>query len=250
MKSFLIFLILNYSIISISNAASVALNTNEIDVKILNDHNQIKELQDLRRELQNQHNKAISDFHNSTNKSMDELKKTDFQLKENTVQINNLKAEIEVLQQERSSVQSKILSSSKSKIDTVAQVLNYSDGCNDEGCGGYSSWVVRDSKSCIYDKVDLRDGSVIKSLNLNQMDPKSIQVVTMDRASTEREEIKDPKNGFRVIGYNNIVTKYQTQDVQYMGKQLSSQQNLDINRLKRGWSLIYSKYCSGTRKAF
>jgi hypothetical protein len=82
------------------------------------------------------------------------------------------------------------------------------------------------------------------------MDPKSIQVVTMDRASTEREEIKDPKNGFRVIGYNNIVTKYQTQDVQYMGKQLSSQQNLDINRLKRGWSLIYSKYCSGTRKAF
>jgi len=146
--------------------------------------------------------------------------------------------------------QERSIAAIKKSIDIVAQVLNYSDGCDDEGCGGYSSWIVSDAKSCIYDKVNFRDGSVIKTLNLNQMDPKSIQVATMNRASTERKEVHDPYNAVRIIGYNNVVTKYQTQDVLYMGKEVFSQQNLDINRLKRGWTLIYSKYCLGTRKAF
>ena len=93
-------------------------------------------------------------------------------------------------------------------------------------------------------------GSASNEINLNDLDPKSLQIVTMNRASTKTKEITDPKNYTRVIGYNNIVTKYQTQEVQYMGKPIFSQQNLDVDRLKRGWSLIYSKHCSGTKKAF
>ena len=138
----------------------------------------------------------------------------------------------------------------KKNIDVVSQVLNYSSGCSDDGCGTYSTWLARDVRNCIYDKVNLQDGSVLETINLNEMDPKSIQVVTMNRASTNREEIHDPRNWTSIVGYNNVITKYQTQDVLYMGKELFSEKNLDINRLKRGWSLIYSKYCSGTKKAF
>ena len=143
----------------------------------------------------------------------------------------------------------KIQDSIKKNIDVVSQVLNYSSGCSDDGCGTYSTWLARDVKNCIYDKVNLQDGSVLQTINLNEMDPKSIQVVTMNKADTRRETVNS-LNGLHVIGYQNVVTKYQTQDVQYMGREIFSSQNLDINRLKRGWSLIYSKHCSGTKKAF
>jgi hypothetical protein len=136
------------------------------------------------------------------------------------------------------------------KIDVVAQVLNYSSGCSDDNCGSFSTWSLSNKGKCVYENIKLSDGSVLVTINLNDLDPRSIKFVTMNRASTEREEIRDPRNYQRIIGYNNIVNKYQTQDVQYMGKTLFSAGNLDVDRLKRGWTLIYSKYCSGTKKAF
>jgi hypothetical protein len=48
----------------------------------------------------------------------------------------------------------------------------------------------------------------------------------------------------------NVVNTYQTQDVQYMGKTIFSKEDLDIERIRRGWQLIFSKYCKGTSKAF
>ncbi len=138
----------------------------------------------------------------------------------------------------------------KKGIDVVSQVLNYSSGCGDDGCSGYSSWVVKDTKSCIYQKINSKDGTVLQTINLNEMDPKSIQVVTMNRSYTERKEIHDPQKYFNIIGYDNVVHNYQTQEVQYMGREIFRSENLDMNRLQRGWSLIYSKYCSGTKKAF
>jgi hypothetical protein len=163
----------------------------------------------------------------------------------------------------------------KSRIDVVAQVLNYSSGCKDDGCDTYT-WAAKDAKQCIYEKVSFNRGDsgyaqvqqliqVIQAVNspafgitgsagniikLNELDPKSLKIATINHTTTERKEIHDPKNYFNVIGYNNIQHEFQTQDVQYMGKPIFSQQNLDISRLRRGWSLIYSNYCSGTKKAF
>ena len=98
----------------------------------------------------------------------------------------------------------KIQDSIKKNIDVVSQVLNYSSGCSDDGCGTYSTWLARDVKNCIYDKVNLQDGSVFQTINLNEMDPKSIQVVTMNRSSTERKEITDPNRSSRVICQNEF----------------------------------------------
>lgn len=168
------------------------------------------------------------------------------------------------------------ISKIKSRIDVVAQVLNYSSGCKDQGCDSYT-WAAKGQKNCIYEKVELSGGkdnlygliqnfsnqmtaldspaygtvgTAFNEINLNELDPKSLQIVTMNRIATEQKEIRDPYKVSRIIGYNNIQHKFQTQEVLYMGKPIFSQQNLDIDRLKRGWTLIYSKYCTGIKKAF
>ena len=164
----------------------------------------------------------------------------------------------------------------KSRIDVVAQVLNYSSGCKDDGCDTYS-WAVKDAKQCVYERVNFNAGNdtgyaqiqqlmqvaqAISSpsfgvtgssgnlIKLNELDPKSLKIATMDHVTTEQKEIHDPHKYSRIVGYNNVQHEFQTQEVQYMGKPIFSQQNLDVSRLKRGWALIYSKYCTGTKKAF
>ena len=157
------------------------------------------------------------------------------------------------MKNENATYQSEMLkkrSEVKSKIDVVAQVLNYSSGCNDDGCGSYSSWVVKDSKNCIYEKIDIKSGSVMQTINLNDMDPKSIKITSNEvTTSTPTERVENwGRQKYRIFGTDQ--NTYETQNVMYMGKPIFTQQNLDITRLKRGWTLIYSKYCSGTKKAF
>lgn len=168
---------------------------------------------------------------------------------------------------------------SKYSIDTVAKVLNYSSGCSDDGCGDpiTSSWVARDAKQCIYERISFEDANsnnstqafsnllklatlsdspalgVVTSpsaLRLNDLDPRSIKIAVINHTTTERKNINDPNNALRVIGERNIQHEFQTQDVQYMGKTLFSQTNLDEARLERGWKLIYSKFCKGVQKEF
>lgn len=129
-------------------------------------------------------------------------------------------------------------------IDTVAKVLNYTDGYPDEG-SEYGFWYLHDAKNCIYRKANNKDGitsangkvvsfdvnPVAREINLNSYDKKSLFLTS--------QKFSYPARG--------IVEKF---EIQLDGRVIFSGEGLDVQRLKRGWGLIYSKYCTGTKKEF
>ena len=131
--------------------------------------------------------------------------------------------------------------------DIVAQVLNYSEFGKDEGgeedfANPFDVEIVKipiywsqdSSSKCRYVKASNRNLSTVelktlaapvadKIIDLNQLDPRLIK-----------------------FGYQNGITA-----VVYDSKILTSAfGQIDLDRLQRGWTLIYSKYCSGKQKAF
>jgi hypothetical protein len=129
------------------------------------------------------------------------------------------------------------------KIDTVAKVLNYTDGLEDEGdYRGF--WYVVDQKNCMYRKAtsvfDYNKNSSNKvievetnsrELNLNAYDPRSLSVDSR-RLTFPTGRVED---------------QY---EVRLDGKVVFSGKDRDPKRVSKGWSLIYSKYCTGKKKEF
>lgn len=121
--------------------------------------------------------------------------------------------------------------------DVVAQVLNYSEFGKDEGFDRMDTtskipfiyWYRDKVSKCTYRKaVNPYEGSIEEStINLDELDPKLIKF----------------KNLNTVVGSSTMVMHDREMIFDSYGL-------LDLDRLGRGWSLIYSKYCSGTRKAF
>jgi hypothetical protein len=112
--------------------------------------------------------------------------------------------------------------------DVVAQVLNYSDFGNDAGydVGGQTLYWYQDkSDKCrykLYAKNPINDPRM--TIDLNALDPRNI---TFQQNYTGR-----------------VIIRHDTDDLfQSLGQ-------LNLERLQRGWSLIYSKYCKGKEKAF
>lgn len=154
--------------------------------------------------------------------------------------------------------------------DIVAQVLNYSSGLPETG--GADFWYPHDKKNCIYRKaiaarvnesdadrkfrqvisVAFGGGSeqveTLPEIKLNDLDPKSIKVAEYTHSITE------PRTRWDYVLKRNILISetrnWVTQDVLHSGKEIFTTQNQDIDRIRRGWSLIYSKYCKGAAKAF
>lgn len=124
--------------------------------------------------------------------------------------------------------------------DVVAQVLNYSSGCKDTGCDDLF-WIKRKESKCQYSQYYSLTGVILKEIDLDQLDPKSIKFVMHEKTDTV------PDWSGR---YKYIKRTYNTYTVQYEGKDLFSSTERDLDRLKRGWSLIYSKYCKGREKEF
>jgi hypothetical protein len=132
--------------------------------------------------------------------------------------------------------------------DMVAQILNYAFTGSEHGLEGddgnfggsyyYPQWVffIKESR-CVYrriaftkiDELVRREDTV---LDLSKYDPRLFDF-------KEKQDADD--NG-------NQVTKY---ELLYDGKTWNSTvRPLSIERLRRGWPLIYSKYCTGSQLPF
>ena len=111
--------------------------------------------------------------------------------------------------------------------DVVAQVLNYSSFGNAEGSGG-AYWYQDNFDKCKY---KLFDPTPVGSpeIDLNALDPQKIMF---------REELTDSGVAYTILEYD--LHPLLPGASPYFLK-------LDLQRLQRGWSLIYSKYCSGMK---
>lgn len=131
---------------------------------------------------------------------------------------------------------------SRVDVDTVAKVLNYSDGCEDDGCGVDKFWYKKDKNSCIYEKATSsanKEDFEFKQLNLSRYDPKSITI------QNQKERVTVP-NFFGKDGSQVVDATY----VMYDGKYIFRALDRDSERVKRGWTLIYSRFCKGNSREF
>jgi TPR repeat protein len=135
----------------------------------------------------------------------------------------------------------KILNGIPDEADVVAQVLNYSDCGDDGGCETFKRinsplpvhWLRDPSAKCLYRKAIqfspqqyyLRD-----QIDLNDLDPRSL------------------KFGPRI--HTGIFGDLKDDvEVTYDGTGIFSA-SADLDRIRRGWALIYSQYCSGKERPF
>lgn len=129
-------------------------------------------------------------------------------------------------------------------IDKVAKVLNYTDGLPDLGSSN-TFWYAYDTKKCIYRKAtqinvskNLDDAPIFdvneneEELNLNLFDPTSVKY------DSYKLEYKYP---YRIV---NVINVYAD------GRSIFKTEGIDSQRLSKGWALIYTKYCSGSKKEF
>lgn len=128
--------------------------------------------------------------------------------------------------------------------DVVAMVLNYSTFGKDDGENG-SFWYRDGSEGCVYkrhlNKISTADAKVDLMLNmlsvtgperldLNELDPQNL------RSGYDEQLWQD-------YGYMTVV--------EHIDQLITaSRKSLDNDRLKRGWALIYKKYCTGKKKPF
>jgi peptidoglycan hydrolase-like protein with peptidoglycan-binding domain len=128
--------------------------------------------------------------------------------------------------------------------DVVAMVLNYSTFGKDDGENG-SFWYKDGSEGCVYkrylNKISTADAKVDLMLNmlsvtgperldLNELDPQNL------RSGYDEQLWQD-------YGYMTVV--------EHIDQLITaSRKSLDNDRLKRGWALIYKKYCTGKKKPF
>ena len=120
--------------------------------------------------------------------------------------------------------------------DTVSKVLNYSTGLEDEGASD-DSWYVSPGAKCTYIRVQGPTHEIVSKINLNQYDARNFKfkteyVYVLNEWTLQKQLMK-------------------VSQIYYMEKLLlGADHPLDLDRLERGWGLIYSKYCGGTRKEF
>jgi len=145
--------------------------------------------------------------------------------------------------------------------DVVAQVLNYSNFGNDDGVDG-SYWYQDKSDKCRYKLVSKQmqvpglpdvlmqalTNTLRQSIDLNVLDPRNITFqhrpwsgcIMNCGVSTSANSDYQPQYG---SGVNTIIQH--DADVLFQ-----TEGQLNLERLQRGWTLIYSKYCKGKEKPF
>lgn len=130
-------------------------------------------------------------------------------------------------------------------IDTVAKVLNYSDGMPTDEGSNWGYWYAYDAKNCIYHKATYKGGDGDDKMLMDVTDTRELRLNDIDRSSI--------KYAFQTISHPSIgqaprITQFVT--VTGDGRVLFETDGLDPERVKKGWALIYSKYCRGRNKEF
>ena len=114
--------------------------------------------------------------------------------------------------------------------DVVAQVLNYSNFGRDAGATEGAAWYRVDK--CRY-RMSVDGKATSREIDLNGLDPKNIEFDSIPERYIGKGTT--PGGGVNVL-YNGDVFIHGDAN--------------DIDRVERGWSLIYSKYCKGKEDAF
>jgi hypothetical protein len=129
--------------------------------------------------------------------------------------------------------------------DVVAQVLNYSNFGNDDGMTG-SYWYQDKSDKCRY---ILSSEFMPRTIDLNAFDPRNITF----QHQTFSECYHDCGVVWNSTGdpirelYRSVVRTVIQHDVHVL---FQTGGQLNLERLQRGWTMIYSKYCKGKQKPF
>jgi hypothetical protein len=147
--------------------------------------------------------------------------------------------EMKAVQAKRASVAAELADFRRTvQIDTVAQVLNYSDGLPDDGTPS-EFWYAFDAKRCIYRKAGIRGtlGAPTASTNVNELKLKSF-----DRSSIKQSSQK--------LTYNSPPHVSTQVYIFADGREIFRTEGIDPERALKGWGVIYSKYCTGTVKEF
>jgi hypothetical protein len=127
----------------------------------------------------------------------------------------------------------------RDSVDLVASILNYSTGCDDAGCLT-GTWYPIDVKKCIYGyKVFNKNRKMRpyerpeedRELYLNSLDPSSFKIDVLISPYS-----KSPQ-GYQIKLNDRVIFR-------------PSATAVDKDRLYRGWSEIYSKHCTGIKRAF
>jgi hypothetical protein len=139
--------------------------------------------------------------------------------------VADLKAVQKVLA-DRQAAALKQVSEKRDPNDVVAQVLNFTSFGKDQGEPDKFWYKVKD---CQYRRYGEKTTTGVDNINLNELDPQSIQIYS------------DPNGSFvggTLVKYNEEVL---------LSNLWNSVSNFD--RVERGWTLIYSEYCTGKAKA-
>ena len=114
--------------------------------------------------------------------------------------------------------------------DVVAQVLNFSNFGRDDGATYGAFWYRVDK--CRY-RMSVDGKATSREIDLNGLDPKNIELDFIPERYVGK--------GTYIGGGINVL---------YKGDVLIHGDANDVERVERGWTLIYSDYCTGKADAF
>lgn len=131
--------------------------------------------------------------------------------------------------------------------DVVAQVLNYSTWGRDDGVD--DEYWYQQSK-CVYRLAKKGPQGIAqpdRQLDLNALDPRNISFEYGTLDAGDRAVAQILGNAFGGLLDTPAIATRTYHDGQIIAYARSK---LNLERLQRGWELIYSKFCTGKRKAF
>ena len=150
------------------------------------------------------------------------------------------------------------MASNRDPNDVVAQVLNYADFGNDDGANG-SFWFKEPGRQCRYRLHGARKLSLDPKANPDANDLARTPLL-MQLIQTAAITGSPFKGTLREIGVIDLETldpksiKFASADGVTVTRQLDQILFItvggELDRLERGWSLIYTKYCTGMEKPF
>jgi hypothetical protein len=137
--------------------------------------------------------------------------------------------------------------------DVVARVLNFSDFGEDEGYPG-KFWYKETPNTCRYKRVDVTTKNIPAENDRVKKLERLTQAMTsslIGRSSIDLDEL-DPKNiKFRFDDTQILWGNSGATLIEHVNQVLFARLGkADVVRLKRGWGLIYSKYCKGKQMPF
>ncbi|MEI7428202.1 MAG: hypothetical protein WCK68_09355 [Betaproteobacteria bacterium] len=152
---------------------------------------------------------------------------------------------------------------SKASLDTVAKILNYTEGLDESGSDS-SFWYPLNAKECVYRKGSMVEVKVDQSIDSKKDNE---DIISTANAQTPKTEIIFDAN-IREIKLNNWTpSTVRVGYVQHAGTwwgpnnyfiqimangipMMESSKPRDIDRTQAAWNLVFNRFCPGRKNNF